>query len=111
MGRPKKIKGLGDVIAVVTDVIGIEQCDGCVKRQDTLNKLFPFGVKDLSTDQKIYLNDFFSKDCLELSREQQKELSGIYFEVYNVKPFIPCTGCTGVWKSIIKKLKKLDYEN
>jgi len=111
MGRPKKIKGLGDVVATVTDALGIEQCEGCSQRQEKLNKLFPFGVKDLTEEQKTYLQEFFAVEHTELSPTQQKELSGIYFDVYQIKPFVPCTGCSGVWKSIIKKLKKLDYEN
>ena len=111
MGRPKKIKGLGDVVATVTDALGIEPCDGCKKRQESLNKLVPFGTKDLTDEQKQYLNEFFSKEQTELTPTQQKELIGIYFDVYQIKPFVPCTGCSGVWKSIIKKLKKLDYEN
>lgn len=111
MGRPKKIKGLGDVVATVTDALGIEQCDGCKQRQDKLNKLVPFGTKDLTEEQKTYLQEFFSVEHTELSPTQQKELIGIYFDVYQIKPFDPCTGCSGVWKSIIKKLKKLDYES
>lgn len=111
MGRPKKIKGLGDVVATVTSAIGIEPCNGCKKRQEKLNKLLPFGTKDLTEEQKTYLQGFFANEPTELTPTQQKELIGIYFDAYQLKPFTPCTGCTGVWKSIIKKLKKLDYEN
>ena len=111
MGRPKKIKGLGDVVATVTSAVGIEPCEGCKKRQEKLNKLIPFGTKDLIEEQKIYLQEFFANEPTELTPTQQKELIGIYFDAYQLKPFTPCTGCSGVWKSIIKKLKKLDYEN
>lgn len=111
MGRPKKIKGLGDVVATVTSAVGIEPCEGCKKRQEKLNKLIPFGTKDLTEEQKIYLQEFFANEPTELTPTQQKELIGIYFDAYQLKPFTPCTGCSGVWKSIIKKLKKLDYEN
>lgn len=111
MARPKKIKGLGDVIATITDAVGIEPCEGCKKRQDILNKLVPFGTRDLLEGEKEYLQGFFSVEHDELTPTQQKELIAIYFDVYQIKPFIPCTGCSGVWKSIIKKLKKLDYES
>lgn len=115
MGRPKKIKGLGDVVATVTDALGIEQCEGCKKRHVDMNNSkisrFIFGTKDLTEEQKIYLQEFFSNEPTELTPTQQKELIGIYFDAYQLKPFTPCTGCSGVWKSIIKKLKKLDYEN
>lgn len=111
MGRPKKIKGLGDVVATVTDALGIEQCEGCKSRQEKLNKLIPFGTKDLSEEQKIYLQEFFANEPKEITPTQQKQLLDIYFDTYKLKPFEPCTGCSGVWISIIKKLKKLDYEN
>ena len=42
MGRNKKATGLGDVIANITTAVGIEPCDGCNKRKEQLNKLFPF---------------------------------------------------------------------
>lgn len=34
--------GLGDVVANVTSAVGIKPCDGCKKRQESLNKLVPF---------------------------------------------------------------------
>jgi len=111
MARPKKIKGLGDVVATVTDALGIEPCEGCKKRQEAWNKAIPFGTKDLTDGQKEYLQLFFANESTELDKNQQRELIGIYFDAYQIKPFMPCTGCSGVWKSIIKKLKKLDYEN
>lgn len=111
MAKRKKVKGLGDVIAKVTEAIGIEPCDGCNERKEVLNKLFPFGVEELTTDEKEYLTAFFETDKVELSTVEQKELLNIYFRAYRVAPFAPCIGCSGVWKSIVKKLKKLDYES
>ena len=35
-------RGLGDVIASMTKAVGIPQCAGCKKRQETLNKIVPF---------------------------------------------------------------------
>ena len=35
-------RGLGDVIATMTKAVGIPQCAGCKKRQETLNKIVPF---------------------------------------------------------------------
>jgi len=37
-----KSKGLGDTIAKVTSAIGIKPCGGCKKRQEILNKKFPY---------------------------------------------------------------------
>tara|TARA_R110000868_G_scaffold102972_1_gene283628 strand:- start:489 stop:818 length:330 start_codon:yes stop_codon:yes gene_type:complete len=107
MGRTKKIKGLGDVIAKVTEAVGIEPCDGCNQRKEKLNKLFPIGTKELSDEQYNYLTDFFKADYKILNTEQQIKLMNIYCYAYNYQAFEPCVNCSGVWKSIISKLRKL----
>jgi hypothetical protein len=38
----KKSKGLGDTIKKVTDAVGIKQCGACKRRQEKLNKMFPY---------------------------------------------------------------------
>lgn len=38
----KKSKGLGDTVKKVTDKLGIKQCGGCKRRQEKLNRLFPY---------------------------------------------------------------------
>lgn len=110
MGRTKKIKGLGDVIAAGTSAVGIEPCDGCNKRKEQLNRLFPFGIEEFTEDESKYLGTFFESNKETLDSKDQKQILDIYFRVFRVKPFDPCTNCSGVWKSIIKKLKKA-YEN
>jgi hypothetical protein len=35
-------KGVGDTIAKMTKAIGIKPCGGCKKRQEWLNKKFPY---------------------------------------------------------------------
>lgn len=35
-------KGFGDTIKKATDFLGIPQCGGCKKRQEMLNKKFPY---------------------------------------------------------------------
>ncbi len=110
MARPKKIKGLGDVIANITSAVGIEPCDGCNKRKEQLNRLFPFGIEEFTEDESKYLGTFFESEKTELNTTDQKEILDIYFRVFRVKPFDPCVNCSGVWKSIINKLKKA-YEN
>lgn len=37
--------GLGDSIKKVTSALGIKQCGGCKKRQEKLNRLFPYDNK------------------------------------------------------------------
>ena len=110
MARNKKIKGLGDVVATFTTTIGIDPCEDCNKRKEHLNRLFPFGIEEFTEDEKIYLGTFFAEDKTELNKQDQKEILDIYFRVFRVKQFEPCLNCSGVWKSIIAKLKKA-YEN
>lgn len=110
MARHKKIKGLGDVIAAGTSAVGIEPCDGCNKRKEQLNRLFPFGIEEFTEDESKYLGTFFESDKQELNSKDQKQILDIYFRVFRVKSFEPCVNCSGVWKSIINKLRKA-YEN
>lgn len=37
-----KMRGVGDVIAKVTEKVGLKHCPGCEHRRDALNKLMPF---------------------------------------------------------------------
>jgi hypothetical protein len=39
---PEKSRGLGDTIKKVTRKMGIKQCSACKKRQERLNKMFPY---------------------------------------------------------------------
>lgn len=55
------MRGLGDLVKVVTDTLGIDQCDNCMKRQSKLNQLFPFKNPINPTEEEIeFLNDVFS---------------------------------------------------
>ena len=38
---PGKVRGLGDVIAMMTTAVGIKPCGGCKKRQAALNRMVP----------------------------------------------------------------------
>ena len=37
-----KSKGLGDTVAKITKAVGIKPCGACKKRQEKLNRLFPY---------------------------------------------------------------------
>jgi len=41
----KKSQGLGDSIKVITDTLRIPQCGACKRRQQKLNRLFPYKKK------------------------------------------------------------------
>ena len=41
-GTPKKPKGLGDSMERVLNKFGVPACESCKKRQEVLNKMFPY---------------------------------------------------------------------
>ena len=92
----KKIKGAGDLIKVVTDAVGIEQCNGCKNRQDWLNVNFAF------------------QKPTPLTEEQKQRIETEPLKVYNEAFRMNIEEDMfkdGVKKSILKKLNKLkDYE-
>ena len=93
----KKIKGVGDVISVVTKALSIEECEGCKKRKDYLNVNFAFNKpKPLTDEQRLRINS---------------EPLKVYNEAFN-QEVQPEQFTGGVKKAILKKLKQLqDYEN
>lgn len=45
MSEVKKSKGLGDSVKKITDKLRIPQCPACKRRQEKLNRLFPYKEK------------------------------------------------------------------
>jgi hypothetical protein len=43
--KEEKSKGLGDTVKKVTDALKIKQCSACKRRQEKLNRLFPYKQK------------------------------------------------------------------
>jgi hypothetical protein len=46
------MRGLGDVVAAATSMVGIKPCGGCKQRQEALNKMFPFGQNPAGGEPK-----------------------------------------------------------
>ena len=46
-----RLRGIGDVVAKMTKAVGITPCGACKKRQEALNKMFPFGKSESSEKQ------------------------------------------------------------
>lgn len=51
-GTPRRSRGLGDTIAKATKAVGIKPCGGCKKRQQKLNKMFPYKDKEQASDKQ-----------------------------------------------------------
>jgi hypothetical protein len=45
MSDSNKSKGLGDTVKKMTSALGIKQCSPCKRRQEKLNRLFPYKNK------------------------------------------------------------------
>ena len=45
MSDKEKSKGLGDTVKKITAIMGIRQCEPCKRRQQKLNRLFPYKNK------------------------------------------------------------------
>ncbi len=46
MSDKNKSEGLGDTVKKITNAVGIKQCGACKRRQQKLNRLFPYKNKD-----------------------------------------------------------------
>ena len=97
-----KSKGLGDVIAKVTEAVGIKPCESCKKRKDKLNKLFPF--KQVNALNRSQIKLVAIVDSL-----SDMELITIYNDAFNTAIEIE-TFTENVRNAVINDLKKL-YEN
>jgi hypothetical protein len=101
----KPITGLGDVIAAATSAIGIKPCDECKKRQEKLNKFFPFlkGAKRHLTDDEINLILTANKTK---TIANTSEFILLYNSVYgtNIKP---CSSCGAMYRPLLDKLVTL----
>jgi hypothetical protein len=119
MARSKKSKGLGDTIGAITEATGIKKvvevfsevtgvdC-GCDARKEKLNKLFPYNrnVNCLNEADYKALGVILKQN--ELTPEDQKTLSDIYFNVF--KHRLQLSNCSSCWKGKIEELKKVYNE-
>ena len=109
------MQGLGDAIKVVTDALGIEQCDNCQKRQSKLNRLFPFKKANKPTEEDItFLNDVFSwYKGFPIPRKRIAEIQqceAIWMRLFNVNTD-SCKSCGATYQNnYMKDLKRL-WEN
>jgi hypothetical protein len=113
----KQPAGLGDTIAKITEATGIEalakfiageDC-GCDKRKELLNKIFPYKKANcLSEDDFNYLDDFFKNLKNTISISQQRELTAIYKNVFNIN--LQQTSCDSCWRDSISELRKIYNE-
>jgi hypothetical protein len=114
MGRKRKNTGLGDTIANVTKAIGIEPCEGCNKRKNLLNVLFPFNTPSpMTEEEKEQFKSILERENQKLLTAEQIDIIFKIFErTFKVK-IENCPACgSSVINATIKKLTKLySYES
>jgi len=112
----KEIQGLGDVIANITNSVGIEPCQGCKERQFGLNRLFNFKrVKsEMSAEDKEMFKEFLElkgqrvidAKRTELNLDDVIYLNALYLNYFGLDNS-NCPTCSKVHEQIIKDLYKL----
>ena len=114
----QKSKGLGDTIEQITESTGIKKvvdvfskatgidC-GCDKRKEILNKLFPY-VNCLNETDYTKLTKYLSASQTTLTPDEQKEISDIYYNVFNHR--LQISSCTSCWKGKLDELRKVYNE-
>lgn len=107
-------KGLGDVIANITDSLGIKKCKGCERRQNALNNLFPFKSHyELTQDDKEFIAEFLQwYKGLPIPIERVKDIQKaeqIWLRIFKVKTGA-CKSCGVQYQNaFIKDLTNLYY--
>jgi hypothetical protein len=112
----KEIQGLGDVIANITNSVGIEPCQDCKERQFGLNRLFNFKrVKsEMSAEDKESFKTFLELKGqrvidgkrTELNFDDVTYLNALYLKYFGLDNS-NCPTCSKVHEQIIKDLYKL----
>jgi len=112
----KEIQGLGDVIANITNSVGIEPCQDCKERQFGLNRLFNFKrVKsEMSAEDKESFKTFLELKGqrvidgkrTELNFDDVTYLNALYLKYFGLDNS-NCPTCSKVHEQIIKDLNKL----
>jgi hypothetical protein len=119
MGK-RKSQGLGDSIEKFTEATGIKKAVelfsevtgldcGCDERKEKLNKIFPYkNVNCLNEPDYIYLKDFFATNPSQLSVQMQRDLSGIYKNVFNVN--LEASACSSCWRDYVSQIRRIYNE-
>ena len=113
-------KGLGDMVASVTKAVGIEPCEGCKKRKDSLNLL---GHQAEYFFKKYKPNPFTENDIIQweaftnrdnqnlIIPADQKLIVRLLRDILNMS-VKPCSTCSAsVWKKYINMIDTVYERN
>lgn len=87
MEESHKSRGLGDSIKKITEFLGIEQCEGCKKRQEILNDLVPYAEPkaklELTPEVQAQIEEMLrsqTKSSCNVLNNIRKELDGVFID-------------------------------
>lgn len=117
----KQAKGLGDTIEQITEATGIKaavemfskatgiDC-GCDERKAKLNELFSYTRKVNCLTESDYnvLTGLIDPKKSSLTAEEQKQLSDIYFNVFNYR--LQLSSCGSCWAGKVQELRQVYNE-
>ena len=117
----QKAKGLGDTVEQITTATGIKaavemfskatgiDC-GCEERKAKLNELFSYTRKVNCLTESDYnvLTGLIDPKKSSLTAEEQKQLSDIYFNVFNYR--LQLSSCGSCWAGKVQELRQVYNE-
>ena len=117
----KKAQGLGDTLESITEATGIKaavemfskatgiDC-GCEERKAKLNELFSYTRKVNCLTESDYnvLTGLIDPKKSSLTAEEQKQLSDIYYNVFNYR--LQLSSCGSCWAGKVKELRQVYNE-
>jgi len=123
MAKKNNSKGLGDTIEKFTEITGIKKivdtfsnitgidCK-CDERKEKLNKLFSYNrnINCLTKSDYDALTEFLDPKQSTLNPKEQKIISDIYFNVFQIR--LQISSCSSCWRGKIDELKRVynEYE-
>lgn len=121
MAKKNNSNGLGDTIEKFTEITGIKKivdtfsnitgidCK-CDERKEKLNKLFSYNrnINCLIKSDYDALTEFLDPKQSTLNPREQKIISDIYFNVFQIR--LQISSCSSCWRGKIDELKRVYNE-
>lgn len=96
--------GLGDVIAKVTTALGIEPCEGCEKRKQSLNSAFHWlrTSREYTDEEITFIRTVESKSSM--TNDEANFLFALYNQIFPSPRRLERCNCPGLILKIIQRL-------
>jgi hypothetical protein len=100
--------GLGDMITSITSAVGIESCDGCKRRAEALNRMFPWlkASREVTEEELDFIKKITSTHTLQ--NDDVNRLFSLYNDLFKSK--LSRCNCPGLLAKMIQRLGVLVVE-